>query len=297
VEAAHLEYFDSEKGIAEAKAEIFEGLEAGGAAIINRDNRWFDLLRRHAARTQAQVLSFGAHEKADIRLVHGEYDDDGSRIEVAVRGETLHYTLAVPGRHLVMNSLAVLAAVHALGLDLDRAGKALAAMPALKGRGERFVLRLGKGEARLIDESYNANPASMRAALAVLAQARPQGSGRRIAVLGDMLELGADTARLHAALLEPLLDAGADLVFLAGPAMKSLWQVLPERCRGAYAEQASGLESILCGAIGVGDVVMVKASAGARLGPLVDALVQQFGITEAAEGRVQSMQSAGTSQC
>jgi len=297
VEAAHLEYFDSEMEIAQAKAEIFEGLEPGGAAVINRDNRWFDLLRQCAADGQARILTFGIHEEADIRLVDAEHDADGSRIEAAVKGDTVHYALGVPGRHVVMNSLAVLAAAHALGLDLGRACKALAGVSALKGRGERFVLQLGEGEARLIDESYNANPASMRAALAVLAQTPPHGSGRRIAVLGDMLELGATASRLHAELLEPLLAAGADLVFLAGPVMKSLWQVLPERCRGAYAEQASGLEAILPGAISADDVVMVKASAGTRLGPVVDALVRQFHAMEPDEGRVQSMQSAGKSQC
>ena len=301
VEAAHLEYFDSEMEVAQAKAEIFEGLEPGGTAIINRDNRWFDLLRERAAAQKAQVLCFGAHEAADIRLVHAEHDADGSRIEAAVKGEKLLYALAVPGRHLVMNSLAVLAAAHALGLDLGRVCKALADVLALKGRGERFVLSLGEGEAMLIDESYNANPASMRAALAVLAQTKPQGSGRRIAVLGDMLELGHDTGQLHAELLEPLLDAGADLVFLAGPVMKSLWQALPERCRGAYAEQASGLEAILPGVIGVGDVVMVKASAGTRLGPIVDALVRQYHATDSAtesnEGQDQPMRPSGKLQC
>ncbi|MDH3194905.1 MAG: UDP-N-acetylmuramoylalanyl-D-glutamyl-2,6-diaminopimelate--D-alanyl-D-alanine ligase [Hyphomicrobiales bacterium] len=299
VEAAHLEFFDSEREIAQAKAEIFEGLEPGGTAIINRDNHWFDLLRQSAGESRAHILSFGAHEDADIRLVRAEHDEDGSRVEVAVQGETLHYALAVPGRHLVMNSLAVLAVVRALGLDLDHAGKAFAGVSALKGRGERIVLRLGEGEASLIDESYNANPASMRAALAVLAQARPQGSGRRIAVLGDMLELGADAARLHAELAEPLLGAGVDLVFLAGPVMKSLWQVLPEWCRGAYAEQANGLKSILPGVIGPGDVVMVKASAGTRLGPVADALVRQFQVTdpESGKGQDQSMQTAGKTQC
>lgn len=299
VEAAHLEYFDSEREIAQAKAEIFEGLEPGGTAVINRDNRWFDLLRQRAAESQARILSFGAHEAADVRLVHAEHDADRSHVEAAVMGKTLHYALSVPGRHLVMNSLAVLATVQALGLDLGRACKALVGVSALKGRGERFVLRLGEGEASLIDESYNANPASMRAALAVLAQTEPHGSGRRIAVLGDMLELGPDTARLHADLLEPLLGAGVDLVFLAGPVMKSLWQALPERCRGAYGEQASGLEAILPGVISAGDVVMVKASAGTRLGPVVDALARQFQVTdtESDEGQDQSMQSAGKTQC
>jgi UDP-N-acetylmuramoyl-tripeptide--D-alanyl-D-alanine ligase len=299
VEAAHLEFFGSEMEIAQAKAEIFEGLEPGGTAIINRDNRWFDLLREHAAAAQAKILSFGAHDDAGIRLVHAEHDADGSRIEAAVMGQTLRYTLGVPGAHLVLNSLAVLAAAYALGLDPGRACKALAGVSALKGRGERFVLRLGEGEATLIDESYNANPASMRAAFAVMAQSRPHGSGRRIAVLGDMLELGEETGRLHAELLEPILAAGTDLVFLAGPVMKSLWRVLPERCRGAYAEQASGLEAILCDTIDAGDVVMVKASLGTRLGPVVDALVQRFHAadTETDEGQDQPMQSAGKTQC
>ncbi len=299
VEAVHLEFFASETEIAEAKAEIFEGLEPGGTAIINRDNRWYDLLAERAAARQLRILSFGIHATADIRLADTEQGAEGSRVEAVIAGQRLHYALVVPGRHQVMNSLAVLAAAHVLGLDPRRACTALAGMGALKGRGAQMTLRLGEGEATLIDESYNANPVSMRAALAVMQQVAPHGNGRRIAVLGDMRELGEQSPQLHADLLEPVVGAGADLVFLAGPMMKSLWQVLPERLRGAYAEQASGLEAILCDAIGAGDVVMAKASLGTRLGPVVDALVRRFppADTERHEGQDQPMRPARKTQC
>jgi UDP-N-acetylmuramyl pentapeptide synthase len=176
----------------------------------------------------------------------------------------------------VQNSLAVLAAAHALGADLAQAMLALARFRAPRGRGERLKLRHPSGPFTLIDESYNANPASTRAALALLGQTKPQGRGRRIAVLGDMRELGETAAVLHRELLPAVEKSGADLVFLAGPLMASLWQDLPDRRRGAYAASAAELEPILLETIGPGDVVMIKASLGTELGPVVQALRRYF---------------------
>jgi UDP-N-acetylmuramyl pentapeptide synthase len=176
----------------------------------------------------------------------------------------------------VQNSLAVIAAVHALGADLARIMPALARFRAPKGRGERTQLSHASGPFTLIDESYNANPASMRAALAILGQASPQGRGRRIAVLGDMLELGEEGSAEHRGLAAPVEKSLADLVFLAGPLMAELWRDLPEERRGAYAGSAAELEPILLETIGPGDVIMMKASLGTRLGPVVEALKRHF---------------------
>jgi UDP-N-acetylmuramoyl-tripeptide--D-alanyl-D-alanine ligase len=273
----HLEFFDSEAGIAEAKAEIFEGLEPHGTAVINRDNQWFDLLAARARAQGARLLSFGEHPSADVRLAHAGLQADGSTVAAEIAGTPVAYRIGAPGRHLVSNSLAVLGACHAIGADMARVILALADFRAPKGRGQRLRLRHRSGPFTLIDESYNANPASMRAALALLGQTSPEGRGRRIAVLADMLELGRAGPGLHRGLSAPLEEAGADLVFLAGPQMAELWRDLPDQRRGAYSEKAADLEPILLEAIGPGDVVMMKASLGSRLGPVVEAVKRYFG--------------------
>ncbi|MGH6924548.1 MAG: UDP-N-acetylmuramoylalanyl-D-glutamyl-2,6-diaminopimelate--D-alanyl-D-alanine ligase [Propylenella sp.] len=276
VAPVHLAFFDSEAAIAEAKAEIFEGLEHDGVAVLNRDNQWFDLLSKRAVAQGARIVSFGEHASADVRLNHTALGADGAEIEALVAREPIAYRLGAPGRHLVQNSLAVLAAAHALGADIARMAPALAAFRAPKGRGERLRLRHTSGPFTLIDESYNANPASMRAALALLGQTKPEGQGRRIAVLGDMRELGDAGPALHRGLLPAVEEAHADTVFLAGPLMEGLWRDLPESRRGAYAASAAELPPILLEAVGPGDVVMVKASLGTELGPVVEALKRRF---------------------
>jgi UDP-N-acetylmuramoyl-tripeptide--D-alanyl-D-alanine ligase len=190
------------------------------------------------------------------------------------------YKLGAPGRHLVQNSLAVMGAVALLGGDLARAALALAGMKPPKGRGQRHTLRFRGGQATLIDEAYNANPASMRAVIALLGQAKPGGRGRRIAVLGDMLELGADGPAMHAGLAGSLEEARVDLVFAAGPLMRSLWDALPSARRGGYAESATGLEPQLVSALVPGDVLMVKGSNASGMGRVVDALLKRFASAE-----------------
>jgi UDP-N-acetylmuramoyl-tripeptide--D-alanyl-D-alanine ligase len=277
VEPVHLAHFDDgERGIAEAKAEIFEGLEPAGFAVLNRDNTWFDLLSERARAHGARIVSFGTHKEADIRLDRVALQENGSTVQAMLRGEVLAYRVGAPGKHLVQNSLAVLAAAHVHQADLTRVLLTLANFRAPKGRGERLPLLHPAGAFTLIDESYNANPASMRAALALLGQASPKGRGRRIAVLGDLLELGEAAPAQHRGLAPALNESGADLVFLAGPMMAELWRHLPDERRGAYAGSAAELEPILLQAIGPGDVIMMKASLGTRLGPVVDALKRRF---------------------
>jgi UDP-N-acetylmuramoyl-tripeptide--D-alanyl-D-alanine ligase len=200
VEAVHIEYFASVEAIAVAKAEIFEGLVQGGAAIIKADNPHAARLQAIARRLGATPLTFGFGNGADIRGDNLRLSDDGSDMSVHANGETLAVHLAMPGRHIAENALAVIAALSVIGADVKSAVAALADLRPPDGRGNRTLLHLDGGDALLIDESYNANPASMRAALATLGTVPRQKFLRRIAVLGDMLELGADAPALHAAL-------------------------------------------------------------------------------------------------
>jgi UDP-N-acetylmuramoyl-tripeptide--D-alanyl-D-alanine ligase len=273
VEPVHLEFFGSVEAIADAKAEIFSGVEPGGAAVINRDNAQFARLSRAAKNAGIEhVVSFGEHAKADARLMKCSLHPDCSTIQARILGADVTYKLGAPGRHVVLNSLAVLAAVSLAGADLALASLALADIKPPVGRGARSTLDLRDGTVLLIDESYNANPASMRAALALLGQADVGARGRRIAVLGDMRELGERGADLHRQLLEPVLADGVDLVFCCGPLMRALWEALPSERRGGYAEISGELESQLLAAVRPGDAVMIKGSLGSRMGILVKAL-------------------------
>ncbi|WP_346432254.1 UDP-N-acetylmuramoylalanyl-D-glutamyl-2,6-diaminopimelate--D-alanyl-D-alanine ligase [Breoghania sp. L-A4] len=217
VEAVHLEHFGSVEAIAKAKSEIFSGLEPGGVAILNADNDQYDLLRflAHTA-SVPRVVSFGVRRDADIHLEQVVCHEDCSCASARVLDVPVSYKIGAPGRHLVQNSLAVLGAVSLSGADLARAMQPLARMKPPKGRGERHQLALANGPATLIDESYNANPASMRAAISLLGATPIERPGRRIAVLGDMLELGEASASLHRALARPLEEAHVDLVYCAG---------------------------------------------------------------------------------
>jgi UDP-N-acetylmuramoyl-tripeptide--D-alanyl-D-alanine ligase len=273
VAPVHLEFFGSVEAIADAKAEIFTGIEPGGAAVINHDNPQFARLSRAAKNAGVKrVVSFGEHGKADARLIKCSLHPDCSTVQARILGTEVTYKLGAPGHHVVLNSLAVLAAVSLAGADLALAALALAEIKPPTGRGARSMLELRDGTALLIDESYNANPASMRAALALLGQADVGSRGRRIAVLGDMLELGAHGADLHRELLDPVLADGVDLVFCCGPLMRALWEALPSERRGGYAETSGELESQLLAAVRPGDAVMVKGSLGSRMGLLVKAL-------------------------
>jgi len=274
IEAVHLEFFDSVCAIAEAKAEIFAGLGDNGVAVLNRDNAYFALLATTAAEQGAKrILGFGASPEADARLVATEFDDDGSDVTADVDGHTIRYRLNAPGRHRVINSLAVLAAVAGLEANLDAAAAALGDVAIPRGRGRRHRVATAAGEYVVIDDSYNASPASMRAAFEVLGDAHPKGTGRRIAVLGDMLELGPEAAKLHAGLARNLEAIDADQVFTCGELMAALTEALPRQMRGGHAATPEQLLPIVLNAVQAGDVVLVKGSLGSQVGPIAEALI------------------------
>jgi UDP-N-acetylmuramoyl-tripeptide--D-alanyl-D-alanine ligase len=277
VEPVHIEFFRSIWGIADAKAEIFSGLEAGGTAVINRDNPVFERLRTHAEASRAgRILTFGEHEAADVRAERIILKPDLSVVEAQVLGQRVTYRLGTPGRHIAMNSLGVLAVARALGADLAVAALALAELKPPVGRGERTVLTLAGGEALLIDESYNANPASMRAALATLGSVALSRRGRRIAVLGDMKELGPEGPNLHRALAEALEGNAIDLVFAAGPLMENLVAALPKARVAAHRATAADLVNGVCAAVQPGDAIMIKGSLSTGMGVIVKALKERF---------------------
>jgi UDP-N-acetylmuramoyl-tripeptide--D-alanyl-D-alanine ligase len=273
----HLEYLGSLAKIADAKAEIFFGVEPGGAAIVNRDIQQFVHLKRRAKEAGiARIVSFGEHNEADARLIKCALHPRCSTVQANILGTELTYKIGAPGRHLVINSLAVLAAADLVGADLALAALALHEIAPVPGRGAPIQIDLPGGPALVIDDSYNANPASMAAALAVLGQAQIGARGRRIAVLGDMLELGPKGRALHRALVDPVLANAVDLVFCCGPLMQTLWQALPASRRGGYAENSTALQAQVLPAIRAGDAVMVKGSLGSRMAPIVKALQRAY---------------------
>ena len=277
VEGVHTQNFpDGLAGVAAAKAEIFDGFEGArdATAVLNRDNLFFDFLVQRARRQGAQsITSFGAAPAADFRLLDVQAEPMASVVTLAARGKEFKYRIGTAGRHWALNTLAVLAAVEALGGDIARAATAFATLTAPKGRGQRHRLAIGGGTYELIDDSYNASPASMRASFEVLKAVPPSGGGRRIAVLGDMLELGAQAPELHAGLAEPLLAAHVDLVFTCGANMRRLHDALPANRRGGHAAASDALLPLVRDALRPGDVIVVKGSLGSRMGRIVDALL------------------------
>ncbi len=273
IEAVHKAHFASVQDIADAKAEIFTGIEPGGSAVLNRDNPQHDRLWAAARRCGIErIVGFGRHRDAEVRLLDAGMDADGSSVRADVLGHVLDYRIAVPGSHWVLNSLCVLAAAAALGADVARAADDLKHVTAPAGRGQRLTVRLPGGAFELIDDSYNASPVAMAAAFEVLSRVVAGADGRRIAVLGDMLELGDEAPALHAGLAEPLQANGIDLVFTAGANMAHLAAALPAPMRGGHAEDAADLAPLVAAAVRPGDVVTVKGSAGSRMGTVVRAL-------------------------
>ena len=272
----HIEHLGSIEAIADAKAEIFLGLEPGGTAVLNRDAPQFERLSKAATSRGARVLSFGRGADRDARLLEVGVTEGGSRVKARVLGSELTFELGAPGTHMAENALGALLGADALGADLKACAAALPSFSPQKGRGERFLLPTPDGPATIIDESYNANPASMRAALALLAAAKPGPKGRRIAVIGDMLELGPKAAAMHAELAADLSANKVDLLFGAGPLTRALFDAAPASMRAAWTERSSELTDEVARTLRGGDIAMVKGSNGSRMGPLVAALRDRF---------------------
>jgi UDP-N-acetylmuramoyl-tripeptide--D-alanyl-D-alanine ligase len=269
----HTENFpDGETGVAHAKAEIFEGLDPGGVAVLNADNAWFDRLAAAARNRGAEVAAFGSAPACAAQLTGFRLQGAGAWVSAVFRGRPIDIELRQIGAHWGLMSLAALLMLEALDVRLDDGLAALAAFEPLEGRGAERSVSLAGGAFTLIDESYNANPVSVAAALRTLSLR--QAAGRRIVVLTDMLELGPQAAAHHAALAGEIEAAGIDLVFCAGPLMEALWRALPAARRGAHAPIAAELVPELTGAVAPGDLVMVKGSKASNAGSLAAALAK-----------------------
>jgi UDP-N-acetylmuramoyl-tripeptide--D-alanyl-D-alanine ligase len=263
---AHVGHLGSIEAIADEKASIMRGLEPGGIAVLPADSPYLARLREAAG--DAVVLTFGTDPAADVRLVRCEPDADGSLIHVDIVGHTASLRVNAPGQHMAMNAVATLAVVAALGLDPTWAIDALEAFVPLVGRGARREIAVGRGAVLLLDESYNGNGASMRAALEVL---RQQPARRRIAVLGDMLELGDEGPAEHAALADPVIRS-VDRLFTCGRLMRDLFDAVPQTLRGAHVEDSTALAPLVAAAIAPGDAILVKGSLGSGMKRVIEAI-------------------------
>jgi UDP-N-acetylmuramoyl-tripeptide--D-alanyl-D-alanine ligase len=277
IAAAHLGNFKNLTEIAAAKSEIMEGVVEDGHVLLNRDNEKYGWLKKRAGEVGVEnVLSFGENAKADYRLLKCKLLPDCSTITARIGPDEVAVKIGAPGRHQVQNALAVLGAVQLAGANLAKAIHSLAGLSAEKGRGARHTLKIDGGSFVLIDESYNANPASMRAALELMRDSPVRLRGRRIAVLGDMLEMGRFSEQVHRDLAGPLAEAGADLVCLAGPEMRALRDELGTNIETVYREEATELTDYLKSILRDGDVVMVKSSLGIGFGRIVKALLDNY---------------------
>ncbi|WP_404333780.1 UDP-N-acetylmuramoyl-tripeptide--D-alanyl-D-alanine ligase [Sphingomonas sp. MMS12-HWE2-04] len=269
---AHMGFFDSEAAIADAKSEIFQGLEPGGTAIVPFDSPHRDRLIAAAQPYAGRIVTFGLGDGADFRAVEQMRTRTGGTFVTArFDKRELSFTISQLGPHWVSNAMAILAAVDAVGSDLEMAGLAMAEMGGLPGRGARFLASVDGGEALVIDESYNANPASMRATLAVLARE----DGRKLAVLGEMRELGDHSEAFHADLAEPIAAAGVERAILVGEAMQPLANALEGRIDFVHVPDAATALDRLNAVLAPGDAVLVKGSNGVRLSGLVAALAER----------------------
>ncbi len=272
VAAVHMEAFDSVDQIAEEKAAIFEGLSENGVAIVNADIPTLPVIQKR--RNSAKMVLFGESDVADIHLSSVRSTDAGSAVEASLHGAPILFKVGAPGQHLAMNGLAVLGAIEAAGGDVAQGMLALASWQAPSGRGQRFTVQIGEtGEAlELIDESYNANPTSMEAALSVLTNASPQKGGRRVAFLGDMLELGPEELAFHAGLASCGPMGGVDKVHTSGPRMAALHDALSDHQRGQHFDDAAQMAASVNRLLDSGDVAMVKGSLGSKVGQVVTAI-------------------------
>lgn len=271
----HIEFFENEAAIARAKAEIFEGVVEGGVAVLPRDSEHFDLLK-DAARTCGveSIFSFGEHDNADAKLTKCLLASNGTRVEAEILGESVQYTLQMVGKHLAVNSLSVLLGIACAGGDVQAAAKRLEKMEQTERRGHREEIETAEAgnPITLIDDSFNASPVAMKAAFKVLAMVDPGRGGRRIAVLGDMLELGDRGPQLHGDLAMPIQAAGIDLVYTCGALMKNLHDKLAPELKGEHKKDSQELATIVPDVLIPGDVVLVKGSKGSKMDVVVEAM-------------------------
>ncbi len=292
VAAAHLEAFEDLSGIAVEKASIMDGLQSGGIAILNGDIETAHVLRDHLG--QNTGVWFGHGAQSDWKINDVRITPDATVIQAHGAGEDYLFKLSVPGRHFAMNAVGVLAAVKALGADPMQAALSIAGWSPVEGRGTREVVTIDSGIEHgtidLIDDAFNANPTSMTASLEVLAATQPIDNvgrivkGRRIAVLGDMLELGPDETANHRDLSENEHLQSLDVVHCAGPRMKHLWDALPEEQRGEWRETAADVAAIANTLVDAGDVILVKGSKGSKVSLVVDA-IRKLGHRDAAQSK------------
>ncbi len=278
VAPAHLTYTGTLLEVAERKASLFTGLEPGGIAIINRQIPFFERVSEIARKHAQTLTTYGDHPEAEVKLLG--YNLERQLVRASVHGGEIEYPLGMDGRHMALNSLAALAALHALGLDWRKLAFEFGYAQLPAGRGRHYQVRIGGRRIQLVDDSYNANPASMAAAIDLLAKLTPSPGGKRIAVLGEMLELGSAAPGLHAELAEPIVKAGVDKVYAAGELMTHLWDALPGCLRGQKVETAEELLPILQSEITDGDVILFKGSA-ANLSSITQALrdLNEFSVT------------------
>jgi UDP-N-acetylmuramoyl-tripeptide--D-alanyl-D-alanine ligase len=274
----HIGFMGSEEAIADEKACLFAGMAQGAVAVLNRDSKHYERLAGHGRRFGvSRIVGFGRDEAADARLVSCNLQDSGSDVVALIDGRRIEYRLGAAGEHWVLNSIAALAVVDALGADVGQAAAALADVSASPGRGARRILKFGTGTVEFLDESYNANPVSVRAMLAVLARTEPAKGGRRLLVLGDMRELGEGADAYHAALADAVAASGAAQVFLCGPHMEALWRKLAAAQRGVHRPDSMALAPEVAAAVRAGDVIAVKGSLGSKMKHVVDAIVAASG--------------------
>lgn len=285
VAPVHIEYFENEEGIADAKAEIFDGLEEGGSVVLNRDNQHFDRLAEKARAAGAKMIwGFGVHSFSNARLLAYEPDAQGSRVEATVGSRHLKYRIAMRGKHWALNSIAVLAAVTSLGADPEQAAAALSEVTPTKGRGQVFSVALADGSLTVIDETYNASPVAMRAAFDVLAATKPGRGGRRVVVLGDMLELGNRARDEHIGLAADIKKHDFDLVFACGQYMTDVLDDLPSDLHGGRAGASAQLAELVTRKLRAGDLVLIKGSAGAHMSKVVEAIRAMGDVTDGEGG-------------
>ncbi len=271
VAPVHIEHFGTIEAIADAKSEIFLGVENGGKVLIPADNPMYSRLMARANDIDGiEAISFGNNEKANSRIIEIKNDNKIRRVRADILGEIVEWDISELGDHWVSNGLCALTLVQLAGGYVEAAASILSNFGALDGRGAtKNILLKNGGQITLVDEAYNANPTSIAGALNALSQ---RGGGRKIAVLGDMLELGSQENQYHADLIDAVIASNPDLVFLAGQRMKHLWDLLPQNMRGAYATTSKDLAPKLCEAILPNDVIMVKGSNGSHMNVIIAAI-------------------------